>query len=469
MPQNLPTIDEIVHLLGLERNPYGTSYKVRCPFCSDVSKRKFYMDINTAKGVYYCFKCGTHGGMLDLYSRVKLGEPLRTGDSGNSKEIFRMIQEDRGGSTYQYKAAVDTPDFINIYPTTDKRMNEVFQCLLSFPALNLSVQHKQNLLKRGLSESTIERNGYRSIPSDDSWVMSYRHERAMYETALIDAERDKYPALRHYSKNRMIAMMIVGEYVKKTVGAPDRVPGFFKLNGIWFFRMDEGMIVPTRNHKGEIVALQMRRDSGDLRYMTVSAKGLPYGVTAKIARTHFPISNSAIGSNTIVMLTEGPLKADTAIDLLADNPDNYAFIAMHGVQAKSEIPNILQYLKEKGVRCIYNAFDMDRLLNINVMKATAELAKLVKQCGMKFISIYWAEDDGKAKVRELQHLIEEKGFSADFAEPWYDQLRKMAYFLHQQNISYCITTDENGKEIKDYWPSRSKGIDDYLLSKREAR
>ena len=427
------------------------------------------MNINTEKNVYYCFGCGAHGGTLDLYSRVKMGEPVRTGASGNTKDILRMIQEDRGGSSYQYKAAADTPDFINILPTTDKRKDEVYHCLLSFPYFVLSDQHRQKLLKRGLTDDAIDRNGYRTIPSDDSWVNSYRRERALYETKLIDAEKDKYPVLRYYSKSRMIAMLIVGEYVRQTVGAPDRVPGFFKLNGLWFFRMDDGMIIPTRNHKGEIVVLQMRKDVGDLRYMTVSSKGLPHGVTTQIARTHFPISNSAIESDTIVMITEGPLKADIAVELLADYPNKYAFIAMHGVQAKSEIPNILQQLKEKGVTRVYNAFDMDRLLNINVMKATGELAKLVKNAGMKFQSLYWAEEDGRAKVRELQNLIEENGFSADFAEPWYDQLRKMSMFLHQQGIEYCVVGEKNGKEIRDYWPNGTKGIDDYLLSKREAR
>lgn len=459
MPQNYPTIDEVVRLLGLERKPYGTSYKVRCPFCqgNDGKSKKYHMDINVQKNAYYCFHCEAHGGVLDLYSRVKFGTPVVKGQ--NSKEIFRKLQEERGQSgTFQYKKMVDVDSYKEIYPVADKRLNEVYQSLLSFPEFKLTDQHMNNLLKRGLMPSSIERNGYRSITSDTSWVSTNYRARAVFETLQIEDDVRQYHQLSHYSKDRMISSMIVGEYVKSAVGDPERVPGFFRLKGRWFFRMDEGLIIPTRNHKGEIIALQMRKDSGDLRYMTVSSKGLPEGVTTRIARTHFPLGNNAFGKDTAVMITEGPLKADAAIELMSSTPGRHAFIALHGVNAKQDLPNIFQYLKSIGIEAVYNCFDMDRLLNPNVMKATAGMADMAKKAGLRFKSLYWDEAYGREKVKDLQRIIEERFPDAEFAEPWYDQLRRMTIFLNDQKIPY----------VKEWNPS-TKGIDDYLLSQRKAQ
>ena len=458
MPQNYPTIDEVVQILGLKRKPYGTSYKVRCPFCQgDEKNNKYHMDINIQKNVYYCFHCNAKGGVLDLYSRVRFGTPLVKGE--NSKETFKKLQEERGQSgTFAYKAMADDSNYQEIYPASDKRLNEVYQALLSFQELKLSAAHKENLLKRGLSSASIERNGYRSITSDTSWVSKYYTARAAFETCLIEDEIRKYPSLSHYPKDRMISSLIVGEYVKSLVGAPERVPGFFRLKKRWFFRMDEGMIIPTRNHKGEIVALQMRRDSGELRYMTVSSKGLPDGVTTRIARTHFPLGNNAIGPDTAVMITEGPLKADVAIDLMSDSPGKHAFVALHGVNAKQDLPNIFHYLKSIGIEAVYNCFDMDRLLNPNVMKATAGMAAMAKKVGLRFKSLYWDETYGREKVKDLQRIIEEHFPGSEFAEPWYDQLRRMTVFLNEHKIPF-----------EKEWNPLTKGIDDYLLSQKKAQ
>lgn len=50
--------------------------------------------------------------------------------------------------------------------------------------------------------------------------------------------------------------------------------------------------------------------------MTISAKGLPDGVTTDISQAHFPLGNDSLNDpETAVCITEGPLKADAAVEL----------------------------------------------------------------------------------------------------------------------------------------------------------
>ena len=462
-----PTIEEVVEILGLERKKHGSSFKVRCPFCWDGNPKHFTMDINTEKGVYYCFHCETNGGLLDLYGRVALGIPLQKGPNGNSKEIFKALQQVRGKSgSYQYNTTNhQKTEYVNIYPEKDSRLNDVYRCILSLPEFSLSDDHKRKLKARGLSDEAIETNQYRSIPSDDSWTKGYIRERAEYEVAGIEQMRGSIPALSRYSKSRMIASMIIGQRVAGMVGEPKQIPGFFKINGKWFFRMESGMLIPTRNHRGQIVAFQVRKDKGDLRYMTLSSKGFPEGVTTRIARTHFPLKNATFKKDTIVIITEGPLKADVALHLLKEQgrTDNIAFISLHGVMARKDLPKILQYLNRVGIRKVYNAFDMDRLLNPSVMKAVKGLKADCEKQDIRLMDLYWDEDEGRRKVKELKNFLLMHGYVCTLDEPWYQALPMICMGLAKKNIPYCQRKDEKGKISKDYWSAESKGIDDYLL------
>lgn len=466
-----PKIEEVVQLLGLERKPRGTSFKVRCPFCGDHLTSKgtipYAMDINSQKGTYFCFDCETGGGLLDLYGRVALGTPMT---AANKKELFKALQKARGESSKTYVSMMKTPqkpveEYKMIYPAKDERLNEVYQALLSLPELSLSDDHRQNLLSRGLADESIDRNGYRTIPDDNSWVRTCYHIRAAYEAGSFEKERKSIPAISRIAKNTMIASMLIGETVKAKVGDPERIPGFFKLCGRWFFRMEAGMLIPTRNVRGEIVAFQIRKDKGDVRYLTLSSKGLPEGVNTRIARAHFPISNAAFDEKAVIMITEGPLKSDVAIELMKQMKDvPYSFIAIPGVQTRHELPGILTSLKKHGVRRIYNAFDMDRLLNPTVIKATEALKKECLEQGIKLLDLYWDEDAGRQKKRELQKVFEDNGISCELDEPWYETIPQMCLELHNRNIPYCRKPDNNGGYEKDYWPDCSKGIDDYLKS-----
>ena len=93
--------------------------------------------------------------------------------------------------------------------------------------------------------------------------------------------------------------------------------------------------------------------------MTISAKGLPDGVTTDIRRAHFPLGNDTLDDpETAVCITEGPLKADAAVELKGNR--KMFFIALHGTSNTKTLPAIFAWLKGKGVETVFNVFDMDR-------------------------------------------------------------------------------------------------------------
>ena len=120
-------IENIVDLLGLERSPKNRpgarSMKVHCPFCNH---RGYTMDVDTSLDVYHCFHCPEEmqkkTGALDLYSRVRLGQPL---DRQNSKETFKMLlnELDRSGESTIHNS-IHTYKDEKIYPVNDELLNK---------------------------------------------------------------------------------------------------------------------------------------------------------------------------------------------------------------------------------------------------------------------------------------------------------------------------------------------------------
>ena len=484
MPQYFPiSIDRVVDLLQLERDPKayggGAKYKVRCPFCGD---RKYHMIIDTDMNAYKCFHCGgekTGGGALDLYSRAVLGERLRPGkkkDGGNGDEIYARLAEAlnmgrRETHTEQFQAKHESPD--SIRPAPDAALDAAYSAILRFEPFHLTEKHRENLLRRGLDEESITRNGYCSA-SDFSWTNQERGAIAFYKRYGLRSIFRQYPSLRGLTFQQHIAGMVLAEALVKRGISLNGVPGFFQLpvkgcdsvQTIWVFRMESGMLIPTRNHLGQVVCLQARKDTGALRYMTVSSKGLPNAVTQGISRAHFPLGNRPLRPDTKVLLTEGPLKADTALHLMSGDR---SFIALHGVNNRGELPQIFRMLREKGIAAIYNAFDMDKITNPHVAANSKSAQELANEYGIDLLPLYWDESYAHAKYFELLGLCSYHGIEADSeqAKTIFQKTERLAEGLWEQDIRYNVVLDPFQGERKHYWCDETKGIDDYLLTNRK--
>lgn len=456
-------INEVIDLLGLAVEPgtnRDTSYLIRCPFCGDDGKRKKKMSIDPnmyTHGVYSCCRCGEMGGALDLYSKLVLGRPAGAARSESNKEAFAHLitaleKQQPPTRTNVQTNATNGKKSSQILPASDRVLNEVYKALLSFPEFELSELHRENLTKRGMSETAITRNFYRTIPENIGTILQFYPDIVKkYDKENIDDLRRENSLLRYYPRERMILSMIVGDYIVRRGIIPRKVPGFFTLKGYWFVRCDAGMLVPTRNMYGDIVALQIRKDRGDVRYMTLSSKGLPDGVTNNISRAHFPLRNARLAPNAQVLVTEGPLKADVAMEVLGNK---YAMIALHGVQNRRDVPQTFRYLKRRGVQTVRLAFDMDRTLNPSVLKAGKWLKEMAKVNHIKMVDLYWDEPFAQERLKELKGYFHLNGMEEPEHNNVFLKLSLMTWTLYQKGV----------KMPKEYsrWRDETKGIDDWL-------
>ena len=119
---------------------------------------------------------------------------------------------------------------------------------------------------------------------------------------------------------------------------------------------------------------QVRKDFGKLRYITLSSKGFPQGTSSRV-RVHFSITNPEINSDTIIRITEGPLKADVALSFTTNL--NVVYMAVMGVNSLNELKQIFKDIKPNDIKIVQNFLDMDKLTNINVLKGLKNLEKII--------------------------------------------------------------------------------------------
>ena len=473
------SINQVVDFLSLEREPRfrsgATSYNVRCPFCGD---RKYHMNINTQKNTYYCFHCSggkAGGGALDLFSRAFLGcelVPGKTQNGGNGGYIYAKLLEALGLPSHSYQRPAvrhSVPKPEPLKRASDSRLHKAYSAVLDFTGFALTGEHRGKLLQRGIREAAIERNGYRSV-GGFQWLKECPEASERYRRFRLDRKCGEFEFLRRQPAELRIAGIAVAEHLRKADIDMEGVPGFFRFSvtedgqkkDIWSFRLETGMLIPTRNRNGEIVCLQARKDRGRLRYMTLSSKGLPGGVSSGISRTHFPKGNAALSANTRVYLTEGPLKADISCDLIGE--DSF-FIALQGVNNTSELPAVFKEIHDAGITQIFNAMDMDKLTNPHVAAAARAIQEMAGGLGLEMPMMLWDKSHACARYLELAALCRYYGLPVDPAQDSiFLALEAMTDTLHQANIQHSIRFDRSGKEVKEYWKSSSKGIDDYLAA-----
>ena len=464
-------IENIVDLLGLERSPKNRpgarSIKVHCPFCNH---RGFTMDVDTSLDVYHCFHCPEEmqkkTGALDLYSRVRLGQPL---DRQNSKETFKMLlnELDRGGGNI-VQNSINTYKDENIYPVNDELLNKAYSALFALPYLRISRNHINDLGKRGLPEWAARRSQFASLPPSYLLVRNHpngRNVMAWYDRENIGTIRERSPILVRYQKRDIIAGVLIADDLVRQGVKLSGVPGFYHLTpDVWAFRYDPGLMIHTVSYEGNIVGVQTRIDTvskNGLRYMTLSSKGLPDGVTARISRTHV-CHNRRIGEDTQVYVTEGPLKANMILWFLTrEYPSDVAVIAVQGVKNVKEIPEIAEKLRNDGVTHVYSAFDMDKCCNLAVSSASQEIKKLFNMEEISVDTLCWDIDYAYLKRKELVQLAKANGLKAvKTGNPYYD-IARISKILASNNIEYNVRY-ENGKKYKDHWRTETKGLDDYL-------
>ena len=465
-------IEDIVDLLGLERSPTNRagarSIKVHCPFCGH---KGYTMDVDVVSCVYHCFHCPENmqknNGALDLYSRVRLGVPSCQMDR---KKVFHQLCEDLGHpspQTMQNHREMHEEDR-NIYPAEDASLNLAYGALLQLPYLKLTKKHIENLLSRGLPENVAKKRNYASVPPGFKTLQAHPDGQAIsdwYWSNGIEQIRKQSPILSRYRwKDVAAGILIADDLVQQGIDLKG-VPGFYRITPQkWAFRYDTGMMIPTISYSGNIVGIQTRRDNPTqkgLRYLTLSTKGLPDGVTTGIARTHVVHSQKTISENTQVYITEGPLKADIILWYLSRNQEDIAVIALQGVKNIREMPEIATKLHTAGIRSVYSAFDMDKCGNTVVAEADRAVRDVFQKSGIHAKTITWDSEYAEIKKKEMVEIAIRNDITFVPSGNDFVDIGRMAQLFTERHIEYNVLYHD-GRRIKNHWRSETKGYDDYL-------
>lgn len=349
---NLPKIDmrEAATLAGFSLDLRKNTTHANCPFCG--GKKKFYISLsmpNNPLGYAHCMKCGENlspigmfaysQGISDMKEAANVWYKMQRGAAGS--EGKKKMQKVREIPKVDIKSIDVEPASLEV---RDRTYKEMLKLLALFP------EHKENLLNRGLTESAINENGYRSMPSSEK-----------NSTLIIQTLLQK-------------GCVLLG------------VPGFYQSDDKkWHMSLfGPGILIPQRNGFGQIQSLQIRRDTDAKakRYISFSSRDMLNGAPA-YAHCHFRLGRKGLRD---VIITEGPLKADVISCLTG-----YSVIAVPGVNSLAFLPQALYDLKAKGMKKVTIAYDMDIRTNEAVQKAQVKLTQLLERAGIYYSILKWDE------------------------------------------------------------------------------
>lgn len=457
------TMTELLDHLGLE---YTRNKLEICPFCGG----RHTLSFNNDKGMWICCSCSphSHGRVLHFFARFIKGMDEIPSGRKERGQLSREMKEFMG------RMVTDTEKVSNLTPppkkvkantipvVPDTQLHAVYSAMANLPFLSLTKAHRKSLLKRGLTDEAIDFNGYRTMPVDFDdaapYITLYEQEGGEQTRKKIFGEKWNYPARQIQLGLKIAASLISMGHVLKGV------PGFYKFGNSWCFWVNPGILIPTRNMKGEIVVWQVRQFR-DPKYLTCHCGTLPGAVTETVCRCHFPRSNAPLSPEVPVIFTEGPLKGDVSVCLFG-KPVFFACIA--GIEVTTDLLNHIEDFRTAGIQVVQNGFDMDKLTNPNVIRGSAKLMKEIRMRGMAVQQLYWGDRYARYKLMSLTFIARTRNVLLPEnlqTMNVFDQLCAVAKALDDANVKVC-KFESGKKKVSCYWEPETKGIDDYYLSLR---
>lgn len=338
-------MNDIIPLLPIPQPPYDkTSYNIPCPICDAPGSRSRHLNINLKKNVFCCPKCGTFsGGVFDLYAyyecvpRRDVLKLLRArlGERGN--HVFAGTGEKR-------KKPLPKPPEIPQAALADIEVrHHVYNILLE--RLPLAEDHRENLLRRGLSDDAIRRFQYRTAPTADLQMLAQD---------LIQAGCSLYG-----------------------------VPGFYRdAQGLWTLASyRRGILIPCRDRFGRIQSLHIRLD----KKMKRGGKFLTFSSTDKLDGVGAENWCHLIGPvQPDILLIEGYMKAD-----IVHHFTGRTVLAIPGVTSTQPLAAALKELSGLGAKRVMTCFDMDYMKNWHVERAYQKLIQLLSGLNLAFGTYLW--------------------------------------------------------------------------------
>ena len=228
----------------------------------------------------------------------------------------------------------------------DATLDKVYRTLLG--AADLSDEHRDQLIQRGLSNEAIGDKLYRSV-----------------------SQSTRKTVVRQLRKDFSDEVLLT-------------VPGFYMRRERLALGGDHGLWMPVANVSGSVVAIKVRRDEAEdgARYRYLSSK--QHGGPGPGAQVHVPLGYSR--ETRRVRLTEGELKADVATALTG-----VLTLGKPGVSSGGALP----VLHSLGVETVVMADDADGWTNGHVAGAIKRSVEGLREAGYAVEMETWALEAAK--------------------------------------------------------------------------
>lgn len=299
------TLDDVLPRIPLSKVRREGQHDVYiCPF-PDCGDERGHLYIHVDTGLWYCFHCGRGGNPLTLYAQyrgISNSQAYKELHLSDVSDVIVQSSQDNRKNTTVPPATLKPEAPIEV-------RDAVYREFLSM--LPLYRRHAEDLQRRGFTKEQVIRNLYRSLPD----------------------EKEK--------RNKIVAAL-ASKY--DLTG----IRGFRFKEGKWECFYAPGYLIPFRDAKGRIQALQIRTDKGDPKYLFFGFRdsGIDHSTPVHVV-------NPEIAKKTkSAWVTEGPLKADAASNFI-----NSCIIAPPGVSSWRAAVKVLD---ELGVREVVQAFDADQ-------------------------------------------------------------------------------------------------------------
>lgn len=347
--------------IGVHYPPHKNDVDIDCPWCG--GKKKLNVVLSGGKEhLFRCNKCGTSANTI-IYVAEMRGISSKDAYSEICKYANVPLYEKIEANESRKKDSATEEETVPLLPI--KERNKTYRYLLSL--FTLSDRDKEDLLKRGFDEAAIVKLGYKTYNTKNSYDECKRLARILLDKGLT----------------------LKG------------VPGFYKYYKDWTFnKYTTSLLIPYRDFNARIQGFQIRLRKEDIgeygnKYFCVSSAKKYGGVFSEgcgRAFIHFATDflwneklgiNESVLSETIV-LTEGALKGD-----LFHHLTGIPCLAIPGVNAINPFKEIIPFLKEKGVKKIILAFDMDYIDKKEVKKAEENIKELIVSSGFRYARAKW--------------------------------------------------------------------------------
>ena len=333
---HIDVVDTAV-VCGLDIKPGTLDHEevlARCPYCNDY-KYRMYLSRQPGNATFWCHNCGTGGNAVTLYA-----DHNPSGQKLTGAEAYRELIANPYVRCEEQTVDNTSRPTKGLRPIDER--SQVYLDLLRL--LPLSDRHYINLRNRGMSDTIINGNMYRSVPTDFKTRMDI---------------------IRDLSRKHDLS----------------GIPGFYTKDGNWLLSNchNSGILIPVCDRFDRIQGLQIRFDDPPPKFVTdqngnrvkkagdrfrwLSSGGDYYENGTGISSYIHVVGDT---SSDTLHITEGAMKADVASYLSG----GALFIGLTGVQNVRYLAEVIRDLSPQHIReCI----DMDCRTNPHVQRAQSKI------------------------------------------------------------------------------------------------